>query len=494
MTWPQDLGCPASALLSMRPLGSLAGVTSEVMNSPQGAAEGLTFSSAPCRELTGLKDQESYCVYCAHGAVEAVGRSEGLPEVRGAETRVGTGREGPGSAQPVSILSWAPSRKSQSTDSIGLSLWVRPQQTEGPAGLTSSCSRQIRPSVALVTWPSVPPTRAIPGTVQGGGGRKEMGLGETGEAPSYGFRDLDTSPATALTSCVALGGHCFILFTMWKQNNGVNSELEKDNHAMPCSPQFRVKWSQPSSNGQTGGKLPKKIILRKQSLFWGPRMRSLDLGTAFPCAAISPAETKDLAAAPPSGPSAPKDAWPPPARSLTGQLSRLQVQPLLRSHRAACTRAGSGGLGCLWCAQRPRASSTTPSPARAEPFRGFPFSGTLPQPWSPAEFPRNYACTVVGDIKCSLFKLVRGFYLLNGPRRLHSSVPLNDQQAAGSHLKAGWCPLGTGPSSLGPDQKFLLRTELTWALGPHLLLQGHVLRTRCIMGTNKDPACWEMTR
>lgn len=179
-----------------------------------------------------------------HGAIEAGGRSKGLPEVRGAETRVRTGGEkGPGSAQPVSILSRAPSWKSQSTDSISLSLWIRPRQTEGQAGLTSSCSQQIHP---VCLWSPGPPC------LPPGPSRVLCGAGEAGRKRVWGRLEkppcMDSgiwTPAQLLPSQAVwpVGlpqphWATVLSSTMREQNNNVNSEQEKDNHAIPCSPKF----------------------------------------------------------------------------------------------------------------------------------------------------------------------------------------------------------------------------------------------------------------
>lgn len=96
-------------------------------------------------------------------------------------------REGPRSAQPVSNLIRALSWRSQSTDSIVLSLLIRPRQRDRQTSLPLPSTDLLQCASSQLGLPASP--RAILGTV-GRAGRQE---GRGGESPLPTFSDLGPS-------------------------------------------------------------------------------------------------------------------------------------------------------------------------------------------------------------------------------------------------------------------------------------------------------------
>ena len=131
---------------------------------------------------------------------------------RRSKAKLERGTEGPRSAQSVSILIRALSWRSQTTDSLTVSLQIRPPTPPTPPtdrGTGRPCLLLARKSslVPPITWPSSLP-QDHPGCWGEGGGRKEvgwMGWGRLEKPSCVGLGIWGPAPATALPSCVALG-------------------------------------------------------------------------------------------------------------------------------------------------------------------------------------------------------------------------------------------------------------------------------------------------
>lgn len=169
--------------------------------------------------------------------------------------------------------------------------------------------------------PSLPPG---PSWVFGGRGAGEScGRGRLEKLPCVGSGFWAPVPATALTSCVALGGSLnlpgSLFYPLLMRGRIIVVILGgKGQSCHPMFPKFKGKWPQPSSNGHIGGKLPKnKIILKKQSSSGHGTWSLCNLAaSAWPQPGLSLSrsplltETRALTTRPPLWPCTQKVSWP----------------------------------------------------------------------------------------------------------------------------------------------------------------------------------------